>query len=74
MIFSVYLVNIVFLFPTKTILLFCQKSKDDLLPINTFKYNIPGIIVKDDNHPRKYGISFDRKIKDDKEVYSVKYA
>ena len=63
-----------FLFPKKTILPFCKKSKDDLLPKNTFKYNIPGIIAKDDIHARKYGISSDRKVKDDKEVYSVKYA
>ena len=32
------------------------------------------IIEKDDIHPRKYGISSDRIIKDDKKVYSVEYA
>ena len=35
MIFSVYSVKIVFLFPTKMILPFCRKSKDDHLPKNT---------------------------------------
>ena len=34
MIFSVYLVKVVFLFPTK-VLPFCRKSKDDHLPKNT---------------------------------------
>ena len=29
---------------------------------------IPGIIEKDDIHPKKYGISSDRKIKDDIKV------
>ena len=56
------------------VLPFCQKSKYDLLPKNTLKDDISGIIEKDDTHPRKYGISSDRKIKDDKNVYSVKYA
>ena len=32
MIFSVYSVKMVFLFPTKMISAFCQKSKDGLLP------------------------------------------
>ena len=32
---------------------------------NTIKDSISGIIEKDDIHPRKYGISSDRKIKDD---------
>ena len=34
----------VFLFPTNMILPFCQKSKDDLLPKNTRKHDISGII------------------------------
>ena len=52
---------------------FYQKSKDDLLPKNTIKDDISGIIKKDDISPWKYGISYDRKVKDDKKVYSVKY-
>ena len=32
MMFSVYSVNVVFLFPTDVKLPLCQKSKDDLLP------------------------------------------
>ena len=74
MIFSVLLVNMVFLFPTNMILSFCQKSKDELLPKNTLEDDISAIIEKDDIHPRKYGISADRKIKDDRRVYSVNYA
>ena len=61
--------EIVFLFPTNMILFFYQKSKDDLLPKNTLKDDISSIIEKDDFHPRKYSISSDRKIKDDKKVY-----
>ena len=61
----------VFLFPT-SILLFCHKRKYDLLPKNTLKNYISGIIEKDDIHPRKYGIYSHRKIKDNKTVYSVK--
>ena len=33
---------------------------------NTLKYDISGIAEKDYIHPRKYGISSERKIKDDK--------
>ena len=44
MTFSVRWVKMVFLFPTKMILPFCQKSKDDLLPKNTIKDDISGII------------------------------
>ena len=33
---------------------------------NTLKYDISGIVEKDYIHPRKYGISSERKIKDDK--------
>ena len=33
---------------------------------------ISSIIEKDHTYPRKYGISSDRNIKDDKKVYSVK--
>ena len=53
---------------------YCQKSKHDIILKNTFKYHISSITEKDDSHPRKYGISSDRKIKDDKKNYSVKYA
>ena len=74
MMFSVYLVKMVYLFPTNMILPFCQKSKDDLLPKNTLKNDIFGITEKDDIHPRKNGISSDRKTKDDRKVYLVKYA
>ena len=63
----------VFHFPVYMILLFCQKSKDDLLRKNILKDDISGIIEKDDIYPRKYGTSSDRKIKDDKKVYSFKY-
>ena len=35
----------------------------------TVKSYISGIIEKDDIHPRKYSISFDRKTEDDKNVY-----
>ena len=40
----------------------------------THLYGISGMVEKDDIYPRKYGISSDRNIKDDKKVYSVKYA
>ena len=39
---------------------------------NTFKDDIPDIIEKDDIHSRKYGISCDRKIKDDKRFTFIK--
>ena len=35
---------------------------------NTLKDDISGITEKDDIHPRKYGISSDRKIKDDVKI------
>ena len=37
---------------------------------NTLRDDISTIIEKYDIYPRKYGISSDRKIKDDKKVYS----
>ena len=55
------------------ILLFYQKSKDDLIPKNTLKMTVSDITERDYIHPRKYGISSDTKIKDNKKVYSVKY-
>ena len=36
--------------------------------------DISGIAEKDNIHLRKYGISSETNIKDDKKVYSVKYA
>ena len=75
MIFLVYLVTIVFIFPANMILPFCQKkSKDDLLPKNAHKDDISGIIEKDNIHPRRHGISSDKRTNDDKKVYSVKCA
>ena len=74
MMFSVYSVKIVFLFPTNMVLPLYQKSKDNLLPKNTLKGDTSGTIEKDNIHPTKYGISSDRKIKDDKKIFSVKYA
>ena len=70
MIFSLFSVKMIFVFPTNIILHFCQKSKDVLFrKKKTVKSYIPGIIEKDDIHPRKYSISFDRKTEDDKNVY-----
>ena len=65
MIFSAYSVKLVFHFPTNMILHFCQKSKDDFFPKNALKDDNSSIIEKDDIYPRKYGISSDRKTKDD---------
>ena len=53
----------------------CQKSKDDLLPPpkkkkNALKDDIS--VEKDDIHPRKYGISSDRKIEDVKKFNFIK--
>ena len=53
------------LFPTNFALPFCKKSKDDLLT--------KIITEKDDVHPKKYSISADRKIKDDKKICEVNY-
>ena len=64
----------VFISPINMILPFCQKSKDNLLPKNILKDGISGIIEKDDVHPRKYNSFSGRKIKNDKKIYSVKYA
>ena len=49
-------------------------SKKDLHPKNTLKDGISSIVEKDNIHSRKNGIYTDRKIKDDKKFYSVKYA
>ena len=38
----------------------------------TLKHDISGVIEKADIHPRKYGISSDRKIKHDKKVFSIR--
>ena len=74
MIFSVYPVKMMFLFPTNMILPLWQKNKDNFLPKNTLTDDISGIIEKDDIHSTKYSIFTDRKIKDDKKIYSVKYS
>ena len=76
MIISAYLVKMVFLFSANKISPFCLKSKNDLLPKNTHEDDIPSITdikKKNDIHSRKYGISSNRKIKDDKKVSSYKY-
>ena len=39
---------------------------------NTLENDISGIIETAHIHPRKYGISCDRKIKDDRKVYLYK--
>ena len=63
MVFSAYLVKVVFLFPTNMISPFCQKTKNDLLLKNTLKNDSISIfIAKNDIHPKKHGISSDRKI------------
>ena len=62
----------IFLFLTDMILLFCQKSKVDLLPKNALNDDISGIIEEIVIHHRKYGILFDIKIKDDKKLTFVK--
>ena len=52
MMFSVYSVKMVFLFPATMKLSLCQKSKDDLLLKNTPKDDISGITEKDVTHPK----------------------
>ena len=59
----------VFLFSANKISPFCLKSKNDLLPKNTHEDDIPSIT----DIKKKYGISSNRKIKDDKKVSSYKY-
>ena len=53
MIISVYLVKMIYFFPTNMELPFCQKSKADLFTKNTPKDDISGITEKDDVHTRK---------------------
>ena len=69
MMFSVYSVKMKFLFPKNMKLLFCQKSKDDLLPKNTLKGDIYGVTEKDGTHPREDDIGIvychSRKISND---------
>ena len=67
MIFSGYFVKLVFVFSCKYDITLLSKNQIRSSPE---KYSV-GFPV---NHPRKYGISSDRKIKDDKKVYLVKYA
>ena len=47
-IFSVYLVKMVFIFPANMIIHFCQKSKDCSLTENALNDYISGVIQKDD--------------------------
>ena len=72
MIFSVYSVKIVFLFPTNITWPFCWKSKDDLLLKKYAKDDISGIMEKNGIYPKKSIISSDRKLKDDTKVYFYK--
>ena len=67
----VYLVidGVAFVFPRNIILPFCQKTKMIFSRKITHDDDISCIIEKDDVHPKKYCISSDRKIKDDKKAY-----
>ena len=56
MMFSVYSVKMVLLFPVNMKLLFFHESKDDFFPKNTLKYGSSGITKKDDTPPRKHDI------------------
>ena len=57
----------VFLFPTNMLLPFCQKrTKMVFSKKSAFKDHISHITEKDDIHPQKFGISVDRKFKDNK--------
>ena len=58
----------VFLFASNMILPFCQKNEGDPLPKNILKDDIYGIIVN-----IVFLLTSDRKMKDDKKVYLVKY-
>ena len=69
-IISDYLAIIVFLF-SKNMVLSCQKSYDG--PFSKDTLEICNINEKDDIYPRRYGIYPDRKMKDDKKFWSVKY-
>ena len=60
---KIYLVKMVFYY------LSVKKSEMIFSRKDTLKDNIFGIIEKDDIHPRKYGISSNRKITDEKKVY-----
>ena len=51
MVFSVYSVKMVFLFPTNMILLFCQKGTMIFSRKNSLQNDISGITEKDDIHP-----------------------
>ena len=54
MIFTLYSVNMVFLFPTNIILFFCQGRKS-FPKTNRLKNDVFDITDKEDNHPRKCG-------------------
>ena len=53
MMFSVYSVKVVFLFPANVKLPVRQKNKGDLLLKNALKDEISDLPEKDDTHPRK---------------------
>lgn len=70
LVFYVYSVKIPF--SKNMILPFFQKGTVDLFWKKKIKDGISGIIEKVDIHRRKYCISSDRKIKDNKKVYFYK--
>ena len=57
----------VFLFATNTMLLFYQKSKDDLLTKNRIEDDISILLKKSDIHPRKMVFLLKEKLKKIKE-------
>ena len=74
MIFSVYLVRMVFLFRIDMISSFCQKSKYDLLPKNILKNDISGITLSGKNSLGKSDEHFSlTKIFTDKLFSSTNY-
>ena len=61
-------------FPYKYDINLLSKKQMWYSPKNVLQDDNSGITEKSDIHHRKYGISSDRKIKDDIKVYSFKYA
>ena len=72
MIFSVYSVKMVFFFLQICYYLSVRNPKIIFSRKSTLRDDISRIIEKDDIYPRKYGISSDRKNKDDKKVFFYK--
>ena len=72
MIFSVYSVEMVFLFPNDMTLPYCHKSKGNLLKKIHLKMRFPVSLKKMIFILENMVISSGRKIKDDEKVYSVK--